>query len=234
MPSQYRGAIFLAKRTLTPILLTAMEHMSFFVARFSLPCRIVLLTCCALALFCAGCGGGKSPDDAAPSSGQSTAHSPEEIVWNYRPKGIAINIKATTDLNFDDNQAHTTFLCVYQLSNTTAFKTLSSTSDGISSLLQCKPFDPGVVSAESVIVSPGHVMGLVYDRMEDAKFVAIVAGYVDLDPHKVTRVKAVPIEKETTGSLLWKEDMYYPGKLEMAFILGSHGLQQIISEGEHE
>lgn len=184
---------------------------------------------CCLALLLPSCAGQK-PVTVEQGSSIQAARTPEEVRWGHQSKAVNLNIKASPDLNSENNQAHTVLVCVYQLSKTDSFNALAGNAEGLSTLLRCKNFDDSVMTAEQFIVSPGQVTGLVYDRAEGARHLALVAGYAELNPQKATRLRSFPIAKKSEGSLFWKEDYYYPGKLEMAVLLGSQGIQQL--EGE--
>ena len=183
---------------------------------FTAACLLLLSAC-----------GGKDPETVEQGSVVKKARTPEEVVWSFAPKAVRLNIKATPDLNTEGGQSHTVLLCLYQLTKPDGFNALSATAEGLDKLLQCGAFDDSVVAFERMIVAPGQVTGLVYDRVEKARNTALAAGYANLSPKLVTRTWAMPIIRETSGMLWWSETWYYAAPLDMAVLLGPQGIQQL-------
>lgn len=179
---------------------------------------------------CLSCGGGCSskPPPVPTSSLITPASSPDTMLWNFAPNALVLHIKAGTDLNFVDEQAHTLKLCMYQLEKTEAFDTLAQTSEGLVRLMRCDRFDPSVRDMDSQIVTPGMVESQTFNRAEGARHVAVVAGYGKLEPGLVSRVWDVPAARHEEGSLFWKTTYYYPGPLEMIILLGPSSLQRYL------
>lgn len=182
----------------------------------------VLLLCLLIAA--GGCSG--KPPTIPANSTVTPGTSPDAMLWNFAAKALVLHLKAATDMNFADGQAHTVKLCMYQLEKLDAFNTLSRTPDGLAKLMECARFDPSVRDMNSQIVTPGQVESQTFDRAEGAKHVAVVAGYSRLEPDLVSRVWSVPATQYVDGSLFWKTTYYYPGPLEMIILLGPSSLQR--------
>lgn len=183
----------------------------------------------AILLFCllaatSGCSG-KSPVIPANST-LTPGASPDSMLWNFAAKALVLHLKAAPDMNFDNGQAHTLKLCMYQLEKLDAFNNLAQSPDGLAKLMECTRFDPAVRDMNSQIVTPGQVESQTFDRAEGAKHVAVVAGYSRLEPGLVSRVWSVPAAQYVDGSLFWKTTYYYPGPLEMIILLGPSSLQR--------
>jgi type VI secretion system VasD/TssJ family lipoprotein len=179
--------------------------------------------CCGFifCLFIFGCGG-----KAAPPAGEAQgASSPEQMAWGFAAKAITLNIRATVDLNFQNEQAHTVLLRLYQLSDLTAFKQLADKSDGLIKLLQGDFADPSVKYVDKLVVAPGELTTQIYDRVEGVKFVALVAGFNKLDPAAATHAWSVPVLTRTEGLIL-RDTYYYPGPLEADIVLTADSIQK--------
>jgi len=145
--------------------------------------------------------------------------------WPFESRGIKISYVCDKNLNTYDGQAHTLFLCVYQLNDPNAFNNLKMDRTGILKLLECQRFDPSVSSSDSMILHPEDEETIVYDRAEDAKFLALVAGYYHLWPNSVTRLLLVPVKIEESG-MIFKKRKAVPGPLQVKLYFGPEEIQQ--------
>lgn len=96
---------------------------------------------------------------------------------SYLHDGIRINIRADSTLNRFEGKAHTLKLAVYQLTDNSGFVDLAKTADGINQLLKIEKFDPTVVGRDRLIIQPNENKSITIGRVENAKWVGIVAGY---------------------------------------------------------
>lgn len=106
-----------------------------------------------------------------------TQPSPPVNPWGYLHEGITINIKADSTLNRYEGKEHTLKLVVYQLTDNGSFLDLSKTSEGANRLLKADKFDPAVVGRDLLIVKPYENKRIVLGRVENAKWVGMIAGY---------------------------------------------------------
>jgi type VI secretion system VasD/TssJ family lipoprotein len=139
--------------------------------------------------------------------------------WTYQKDAITVHFKADPKLNFDDGVPHTLLVCIYQLKDPNAFNQLSEDTDGIYKLLECGLFDPAVATAKRAILNPGQDIKMVLDRAEDAKYVAIVAGYYVLQKERMIRLFDIPVEVESSG-FIKKTQTQKPGNLDITLELG--------------
>jgi type VI secretion system VasD/TssJ family lipoprotein len=172
----------------------------------------LLLTCLLLAM--SGCGG--SPPDPKLATPQ----------WTYDPGGVKLRYKADARLNEYDGQGHTVSLCIYQLTQPNSFNNLVKTQDGLLKLLECKSFDQTVVYYEHVFVEPGQDQMRVMDRAENATYLAVVAGYNELNPQLSTRLFKYPVDEETKGFFTTTVTRK-PGKVFINLFLGPFGIQRV-------
>jgi type VI secretion system VasD/TssJ family lipoprotein len=172
-----------------------------------------------------GCSSSSGSGSDSGSQAPIQATSPERVIWNFAASALTLNLKAAADLNYDDSQAHTLRLCIYQLADVSDFLQLAANPEGMSKLLTGESFGPSVKAAYSQIVAPGQVMSLVYDRMEGAKYVALAAGYYNLAGHSTCHWQ-IPVNSREEG-IFFKTVYYFPGELKMAIMLEASSLQDM-------
>ena len=97
--------------------------------------------------------------------------------WNFEKNAVRIHIKADNQLNLFNGKAHTLYICFYQLAELNAFDQLTQDASGIRRLLECRLFDDSVASANSRVIHAGENITVMLDRSEQARYLAIVAGY---------------------------------------------------------
>jgi len=152
------------------------------------------------------------------------AKSPDQLKWTYEPKGLTLDITADENLNPFSGFAHTTLLCVYQLSAPAAFQELSGNEGGLVKLLQCDRFDPTAVKAERLFITPGEKTTKVFDRAEGASHVGLVAGFYQLKPGSATVLSGFPVTK--TRKHMWSvKHVYNPGTLTLTVLVGPDSIQ---------
>lgn len=165
----------------------------------------------------------------ACSGGKNAPLTPPPEAWKYEEEAITLNLKASPELNLYEETAHTLYLCVYQLSNPNTYKLLSQDEAGLTKLLSCQRLDSTVASFQSVVLQPGEKKTLLLDRAEGAKYVAVVAGYYQLTPGKVTRLFEIPVIIEKKG-LIKKKILTKPGTLKVELLLGPHSIKKVEKE----
>jgi type VI secretion system VasD/TssJ family lipoprotein len=146
--------------------------------------------------------------------------------WTYEKDAVKIEIQADPLLNQDNGKAHTLSLCLYQLRDPNGFNQLSQDREGLYRLLECQLFDAGVASSRRLIVNPGETTTLVMDRAENAKYLAVAAGYYALEKHRITRLIDIPVIIEEKG-LVSREKIQKPGMLEAVIFLGPEQIEKI-------
>jgi type VI secretion system VasD/TssJ family lipoprotein len=113
-------------------------------------------------------------------------------IWDFDPEAIVFKFIAPQQLNMYKGKPHSLFLKVYQLSDLKAFKSITETSAGIRDLLSLEEIDKSIISTHELTISPNAVETLVLDRFKETRFVAIVAGYFQLNTANTVRIFEVP------------------------------------------
>ncbi|WDP92868.1 MAG: type VI secretion system lipoprotein TssJ [Desulfobacter sp.] len=146
--------------------------------------------------------------------------------WAYEKDAIKVQVKADPMLNLDSGKAHTLYVCVYQLKDPNGFNQLSGDQSGLYKLLECRLFDGSVASSKRVIVNPGDDTALLMDRAENAKYLAVVAGYYGIVKERITRLVEIPVVIEEKGFIA-KERKQKPGPLNITLFLGPEQIEKI-------
>ncbi|MBT8342841.1 MAG: hypothetical protein HKP58_18505 [Desulfatitalea sp.] len=99
--------------------------------------------------------------------------------WTFEKAAVKIRLRADNKLNLYNNNAHTLYVCFYQLASLNTFDQMTADPSGIRQLLNCRLFDESVAAASSKVIHAGEDLVLTLDRAERAQYVALVAGYSD-------------------------------------------------------
>jgi predicted component of type VI protein secretion system len=114
-------------------------------------------------------------------------------VVSYQKEDLTLLIRADLQLNRFQNNAHTLFMCIYQLKDPNAFNQLAEEKDGVPKLLECNRFDGSVANAKRIVVQPGQSMKDSRDRAEGARFIGIATGYFGSGKQKVTELAPLSV-----------------------------------------
>ncbi|HEY5512047.1 MAG TPA: type VI secretion system lipoprotein TssJ [Geomonas sp.] len=109
----------------------------------------------------------------------------------FKKEAISILIKADPQLNRFQRNAHTLFLCIYQLKDPNGFNQLAQEKDGVPKLLECGRFDASVANAKQFTLQPGQELNDVRDRAEGARYIGLATGYYGTGKEKVTELSTL-------------------------------------------
>lgn len=118
---------------------------------------------------------------------------PPEIRPVATERFITLNFRADPSLNLYDGSAHALHVCVYQLIDPNPFDQLTADESGLSKLMRCDRFDPGVGLATRFVLQPGEVSSHRLDRAEGARQLGVVAGYYNLKRENVVRTAPISL-----------------------------------------
>lgn len=175
----------------------------------------------ALALALGACADKASPGLSPPED--QKAESPHQVVWNFYPQGLMLNILAEGNLNEYRGQPNAVMLCLYQLNGAASFSSLAELPEGLKTLLSCDKFDQTVVSARRIFIQPGGRLMEVYDRLETANTVGLAAGYMSPAPKGSVCRQAFPVRKNMAG-ILFRHPEYTPDPLVLDIKLGPEAM----------
>ncbi len=133
--------------------------------------------------------------------GNTQKEAKAEVDWAYQAKGIQLELIAAEDINAFFNQPHTLVLGVLQMEDSKPFMQLLSDSKKITAMLANG--DPGkdFLHLDRYIVSPGKRDILDIDRVQGARYVAVMAGYYNFDPSGAVRLFRIPLNIKSEGML---------------------------------
>ena len=75
-------------------------------------------------------------------------------------------------------------------------------------------------------MNPGKDSTLVMDRAENAKYLAVVAGYYGIVKERITRLVKIPVVVEEKG-FISKSTKQKPGFLDITLVLGPEQIDEI-------
>lgn len=126
----------------------------------------------------------------------------------YKSGGIIINYFTESNLNTYDETSHSLMLGVYQLDNINGFTQLSKDITGTQKLLSLTKFDQSVQGIDSKFIYANESGTLVLDRLENTRWIAIVAGYYNIVPQQVVKQFEIPqnLNHDLTINILLNAD----------------------------
>lgn len=153
--------------------------------------------------------------------------------WLFDPAAIRLRVIAPPQLNLYLDRPHSLILRVIQLGDRKAFDDRRTTTFGLQEMLSINAFDPAAVLGVSEFsLLPGTDQMISVDRLENARYIGIVAGYYGLDGRRVARLIPVPGIDMTDSKTRWLRTLSFgflggtetvparPAKLKMLLQLG--------------
>lgn len=113
--------------------------------------------------------------------------------WAFEEDAVRLRLTAPAELNLFRDRPHSVVVKVLQLSDRQPFIDIRETAVGLQKVLADEPFGPSVVAAENRVLHPAADLLLSLDRVADARFVAVVAGYFSLERSATTRLIPLPV-----------------------------------------
>lgn len=114
--------------------------------------------------------------------------------WVYQQDAIMLNVNASSELNVFNQRSHTLVMKVVQLTDIAGVSGLVQTPGGIANVIsQNLEMIPGAVYQDVYLVAPSQRITFRIARQENARFIAIAAGYAELDTKLATRILPIPV-----------------------------------------
>lgn len=120
----------------------------------------------------------------------------------YRKEALTLLIQADPQLNRYQRNAHTLFLCLYQLKDPNGFNQLAQERDGLQKLLECGRFDGSVANAKQYVIQPGQALNETRDRAEGTRYLGVATGYFGSGKERVTALTNLNPGAEGTGGII--------------------------------
>ncbi|MER1967069.1 type VI secretion system lipoprotein TssJ [Castellaniella sp. GW247-6E4] len=131
--------------------------------------------------------------------GNTQKEAKAEVSWDYARSAIQIELASDDNLNAYFNQPHTLVMGVFQLEDPKTFMKLLGDSGKLKTILATGDAGQDIVQLDRYVVSPGKRTILDIDRVQNTKFVGIVAGYYDFDATASARLFRIPLNIQTSG-----------------------------------
>ncbi|AOJ73481.1 MULTISPECIES: type VI secretion system lipoprotein TssJ [Burkholderia] len=146
-----------------------------------------------------------------------------DVRWDYVPDALRIDIDASPRLNEYLNAPHTLLLTIFQTADAQAFRNLADDPDRLRATLAAGETATGFIQTTRYVVSPGARVALSIDRVQQARYFGIVAGYYDTDGPRSVRLYDVPLRVDKRG---WLSPTYHasPRTLELKLRLGAQSI----------
>ncbi len=184
------------------------------------PCLKHLLAGLLAGLVLSGCGGTPQPALDVPPA---PTDRPEDVVWSLEKNGLRYRIEAAPDLNLEDGIPLGLTICVYQLKDISAFMAQASSAVGIDTLLDGKLEPVEARSSRVYRLQPGSAVDVTTDRMAEARFLAVVAGYAHLRPELCSVVIPFPVHTASEG-ILFRDKRYSAAPMQALIRLGAESV----------
>lgn len=162
----------------------------------------------------AGCGASGASKDEKQDKAKATVKLP------YAKNGIMIELASDMNLNFYANSAHTLVLGVLQLGDEKTFPKLLTQPAALMKAMSSGNLPSDVLQLDRYVVSPDARILLEVDRVQDARFVGIVAGYYGFDTARAVRYFRIPLNIQSSG-FITKDYKAEPAVLALRLSLGS-------------
>ena len=176
--------------------------------------------CVWMVMLLAGVAGLTGCGVTGPSKEDKQDKAKAEVKWPYAKNAIMIELASDVDLNFYANRSHTIVLGVLQFDDEKAFPKLLTQPADISKALSSGNLPTGALQLDRYVVSPDARLLLEIDRVQDAKFIGIVAGYYQFDPSRSARYFRIPLNMQSSG-VITKDYKAEPAVLALRLALGS-------------
>lgn len=131
--------------------------------------------------------------------GNTQKEAKAEVSWDYQKNAVMIDLVAGNDLNFYANEPHTLVLGIFQLADSKPFVKMLADPVQMTKTLESGRGGESVLQLDRYIVSPGRRTTIVLDRVQDARFIGVAAGYYQGSGAPVARLFHVPLNIRTEG-----------------------------------
>lgn len=180
--------------------------------------------CLAAAGALAGCG-----TVNGMLGGSSEAQALAQLNWPYEDNAIQIDWRADARLNDADGQPHALLVLVLQMKDPNAFEAATGSAEQLARLIDASTLPPGLLASRRFYVQPGERGAMKLARVEDARYVGVVAAYFRFDAARVVRLYTIGAEIRSTGWLV-KQRQAVPSPMRVGLLLGRDGIAGAQSE----
>lgn len=163
-----------------------------------------------------------------PSTAEKQDKVKAEVKWPFAKNGIMIELATDLELNYYFGQGHTLVLGILQFDDEKIFPKLLTKPADLMKSLTSGNLPTGALQLDRYVLSPDTRLILEVDRVQDAKFIGIVAGYYQFDAARSARYFRVPLNMQSSG-LISKDYKAEPAVLALRLGLGAQRIVNAVS-----
>ena len=170
-----------------------------------------------MGLFLSGCTSiriNTTPDDAVR----------QKVRWTYAKKDITVHVSSDKDLNWSDKRPHTLIIGIAEIRDPNGFLPLVQNPDRAMETLASGKKPSGILTVRRFIIPPGTTdADIVLDRMRNAMYLGIIAGYSNYSPQKDIQLRPMPVRIKRSG-IIFRSNHYRPARASIHLVLGGRHL----------
>lgn len=122
-------------------------------------------------------------------------------VRTFGRDALTFDIKASSDLNWYDQNKHALTLAIFQLGSPNEFQQLVQSDFGIRYLLESDQLKNSFLSSQKLAIQPGTRRKVILDRMEGTTFIGVVGGFYEGSKQLQSRLVELPIVTKTKKNI---------------------------------
>lgn len=169
-----------------------------------------------MGLFLSGCTSiriNTTPDDAIR----------QKVRWTYEKQAIIVHVSSDKDLNWSDKRPHTLIIGIAEIRDPNGFLPLVQNPDRAMETLASGKKQAGILSVRRFIIPPGTDADIVLDRMRNAMYLGIIAGYSSYSSKKDIQLRSMPVRIKRSG-IIFRSNHYRPARASIHLVLGGRHL----------
>jgi len=163
-----------------------------------------------------------------PSTAEKQDKVKAEVKWPFAKNGIMIELVSDLELNYYFGQGHTIVLGILQFDDEKIFPKLLTKPAALMKSLRSGNLPTGALQFDRYVISPDTRLILEVDRVQDAKYIGIVAGYYQFDTARSARYFRIPLNMQSSGLIL-KDYKAEPAVLALRLGLGAQRIVNAMS-----
>ena len=150
----------------------------------------------------------------------------QKVRWTYQKQAITVHVSSDKDLNWSDKRAHTLIIGIVQIQDPNGFLPIVLNPDRAMEVLSSGKKSSGILSVRRFIIPPGTSQDIVTDRMRNAMYIGIIAGYSDYSSKKDIQIRPMPVRVKRSG-IIFRSNHYRPARGSVRLNLGSRHLTTV-------
>ena len=147
----------------------------------------------------------------------------QKVRWSFEKRSVVIDVSADPDLNRSDQRPHTLVLGILELQDPNGFLPMAQDPDRAMETLAAGKKRAGVLEVWRFIVPPGAHQKLTVDRMRNAMYLGVIAGYSDYSSKHDILLRPLPVRVKRSG-IIFRSNHYSPALTLSTVRLGSRHL----------